>query len=244
MGQRRKIMAITYTGRMNIPNIVCLSSDVSGGKIEGAQPGMVAYFSDSKAWKIILSDLTLGDYQLPVGTIVSLLGASEEHVGQVGGLRAMVTGTVTRPADTTAYSIYDAISNSTSAPTILTFSSASRVANASGTIIDAIAACNNGACTARLELDLYRLTPTPINDNAEGTFLAGDIASYVGTITFNALAKPTTNSTEVRAFPNTSLRIPFSTNASANLFGILRTLDAFTPASATIHYIILKIMQD
>lgn len=65
-------MAISYTGRMNVPNIVCLSSDVADGKIDGAQPGMVIYYSDTSAWKIVNSDFSLADYALPAtfsGTI-------------------------------------------------------------------------------------------------------------------------------------------------------------------------------
>ena len=65
-------MAITYTGRLNIPNVVALSSDVSAGIILGAQPGMVIYYSDTKAWKIVKNDLSLADYVLPFSASVDI----------------------------------------------------------------------------------------------------------------------------------------------------------------------------
>jgi hypothetical protein len=96
-------MAIVIMGRLNIPNIMCLSSDVSGGKIAGAQPGMVIYYTDTSAWKIVKSDLTLGDYTLPVsintGDIsigaVELKNATDDtrtKVGAVSGLASSDNG--------------------------------------------------------------------------------------------------------------------------------------------------------
>jgi hypothetical protein len=92
-------MAIVIMGRLNIPNITCLSSDVSGGKIAGAQPGMVIYYTDTSAWKIVKSDLTLADYAIPAsfsGTIS--LGAADVAVNAaitdgVGNYGSLLTGT-------------------------------------------------------------------------------------------------------------------------------------------------------
>jgi len=91
-------MAIVQTGRLNIPNVVCLSSDVSAGILPGVQPGLVAYFSDTKAWKIVKNDLSLADYVLPFGASagtgdvtgnVTLL-ASTAEIGKLGAGTALI----------------------------------------------------------------------------------------------------------------------------------------------------------
>jgi hypothetical protein len=64
-------MTIAIRGNLNVPNIVCLSSDVVGGEIAGAQPGMVIYYTDTKVWKIVKNDLTLADYVLPANITIA-----------------------------------------------------------------------------------------------------------------------------------------------------------------------------
>jgi hypothetical protein len=65
-------MTIVYNGRLNIPNYCCLTTDVVGGALPGAGPGMIVYVSDSKLTYIVRADLQLVEYSLPVsfsGTI-------------------------------------------------------------------------------------------------------------------------------------------------------------------------------
>lgn len=170
--------------------------------------------------------------------------AGENHVGAVGGHTVRVSGTKTRPDDTNAYAAYDAINESASAGTNWTFTGMARVSGGSGTIVDAILLCSDPALVARLEVDLYKANPTAINDNAEGTQLVGNNADYVGTVTFGAAAKPTTNSTVAKAVPATQIRVPFVCGASADLYGIVRTLDADTPIAQAVYLIIFKVYQD
>ena len=59
-------MTIVYNGRLNVPNYEALSSDVIGGALPGAGPGMVVYFSDLKTWSIVRADGQLVSYALPV----------------------------------------------------------------------------------------------------------------------------------------------------------------------------------
>ena len=49
------------------------------------------------------------------------ISASENFLGKIGGSTLASSATFSRPADTTAYLARDTVSNSTSAPTILTF---------------------------------------------------------------------------------------------------------------------------
>jgi len=60
-------MALTFVGHMNVPNYTALSTDIAASKITGASiVGATVFLTDTAAWKIIKSDLTLIDYVLPV----------------------------------------------------------------------------------------------------------------------------------------------------------------------------------
>jgi hypothetical protein len=60
-------MALVHIGAMNVPNYTALSSDIIGNKISGASVvGDTIFLTDTASWKIILDDLTLGDYVLPI----------------------------------------------------------------------------------------------------------------------------------------------------------------------------------
>ena len=59
-------MALIFIGNLNEPNYIALSTDVADNKIVGASNvGQKVLLTDSGDWKVILSDLTLGDYAMP-----------------------------------------------------------------------------------------------------------------------------------------------------------------------------------
>lgn len=59
-------MALTTLGINRFPTYLALSGDIASNKIAGASiVGGIVYFTDTNAWKIILPDLTLGDFILP-----------------------------------------------------------------------------------------------------------------------------------------------------------------------------------
>jgi len=141
-----------------------------------------------------------------------------------GGFTFVVRVEKTRPADTNAYAANDAIAESASAGTIWTFA-VGRIATGTGTITVARVATDDSAAVVRYELDLYDDTITAINDNAEATRLYANEGKYLGTITFPAIVKPTTNSTKAEAVV-AGLAMPFRCVGSSSIYGILRTLDA------------------
>lgn len=98
-----------------------------------------------------------------------------------------VGASFTRPADTTAYTALDAVSNSTSAGTVLTFTNLARQASGSGYITKARILTNQSTNTARFRLHLFAQTPdaaTVLNDNAAYTQLYANRDKAIGTITF------------------------------------------------------------
>jgi len=69
-------MGLVYVGKMNVPNYTSLSSDIVNNAIGGASIiGATVFLTDTAEWKIVLPDLTLGDYVLPVA--ISLAGNVE-----------------------------------------------------------------------------------------------------------------------------------------------------------------------
>ena len=98
-------MALIYLGKLNVPNYTALSTDVGlDGKIPlASMKGGVVLLTDTAIWKIILDDLTLADYALPISFNGSVdIGAvhldqqltdSVEVVPYVGTKSIAVSGT-------------------------------------------------------------------------------------------------------------------------------------------------------
>lgn len=172
------------------------------------------------------------------GTAIALSGG----LSVVAATVASVVTEKTRPADTTAYAANDAIAESTSAPTSWAFS-IGRVNGGSGQIIAALFATDQATCTARLELDLYSTNVGNYADNVEAAQTYTLFPTYLGTITAPNLAKKTGNSSV--AVAQVGLNIPFKCGAaSTTIYGLMRTLDAFTPASGQKVSVILEVIQN
>lgn len=148
--------------------------------------------------------------------------------------RGLVTVSVevTRPADTTAYAAKDAVDASTSAPAGFVFAGMAGFAGGTGYLVKTVLATDQKTNVARFRLHLFNAAPTYINDNSPYLLLYANLASRVGTIDFDAAAtEDATNSTAAISQKVGNL-LPFvCAAADANLYGILETLDAFTPAS-------------
>lgn len=158
--------------------------------------------------------------------------ASEIHIGEIGGKTIPVRATFTRPGDANAYAPNDAVANSTSAPTALTFTGAARVSGGSGYVVSAEVTHEAASVTPRLRLHLFNASPTAFNDNAALalTYAIVGAASYLGYIDLEAMTS--NGGTDFSKSQNITVRLPFKCNADANLYGLLQTLDAFTPGNA------------
>lgn len=139
--------------------------------------------------------------------------------------------TYTRPADTTAYAALDSVSDSTSAPNVITFTGILRNVIGTGYITKAKLTTSQSTNTARFRLHLWNAAVSAINDNAAWTLLIANVATYQGFIDFGPCGTEGSGSDMARAI-NVSGALPVVGGATANLFGLLETLDAFTPASA------------
>ena len=164
---------------------------------------------------------------------IAPLAAGENHLGETGGKIVRVTGTFTRPADTTAYAANDVVSNSTSSTTLVTLSSAARVNAGTGYIVGCRVATNKKSITPRIRVHVNNASnPTVAADNVQAKTVYADISKRIGSFDLSAMATSadTTNS-DMSAATDWTLRIPFKAAADTALYVWLETLDAFTPAS-------------
>lgn len=172
------------------------------------------------------------------------IAAGEAHTGQVGGHTVISQTEFTRPADTTAYAALDTVCNSTGSPAALIFTGVARVAAGSGYITRGRIMTSQTTCTARFRLHLFTVTPTPIADNSPYTLLYANRANRIGVLDFHGLRTEGAGSTAANQ-QNVTDRLPFvCAAASTTIYGILETLDAFTPANAQTFFIGLGVEQN
>lgn len=134
--------------------------------------------------------------------------------------------TITRPANTTAYTAGDVIGASAAALTFATgMTSAQRVMIAGVDLEYDVAAIPSGFTTCRLHL--YSVTPpSALADNAAWDLPSGDRASYLGYVDISQILDM--GSTLFIQNDNVNKLIQMS--GSASIFGYLMTTGAFTPA--------------
>ena len=154
--------------------------------------------------------------------ITNIFNAGESNPASVRLNLIEVSATVIRPSDTTTYSTKDVVSDSTSAPTILTFSNMARANNGGGNITKASVQANSatGMLGTAFRLYLYSVAPTPINDNAQFPLLWANRSNKVGYIDFSALAIEGTGGDSCYAIA-TDFSLPFKCASDDNsLYGI------------------------
>lgn len=111
------------------------------------------------------------------------------------------------------------------------FTGLARVSGGSGVITRAVITSNVEAWTPRLRLWLFNAAPssaTEQDDNSAFLLDADDKTKLIGYIDFDASA----DAGEVSVTQNLDVRMTFKAVGSANIYGILQTLDAFTNETA------------
>lgn len=147
-------------------------------------------------------------------------------------LSRIVTQSFTRPADTTTYAAGDAVNNSTSAPTILTFADMAREVGRGGVLQSAILTMSSVASLAAdLDLYLFDTTVAMQNDNAAWGPSDAEIKTLVAIVSFYSAIRRT-GSANVQYATGALSQAYACTSASTSLFGMLVARNAYIPASA------------
>jgi len=157
-----------------------------------------------------------------------------------------LTASFNRPANTTAYAIGDCITDSTSSPTALTFSGVAQRNGAPFMIGHATLLYEAAppATIPNIDLLLFNKTsaPTANNDNAAFNPSNADMETCIGIIQFTSGLQTQGSSNMIYYAQPTII-----TKAGASLtdiYGLLRTNTAFTPASAAKFFLSLGIYRD
>ena len=157
------------------------------------------------------------------------------YQGAIGGLLARVSKEFTRPSDTTAYAANDVVSNSTSATTLIVLTGAAHIVGGGGYITGIRLATDKKSITPRIRVHFYNAsTPTVAVDNVAMERLYADESLLVAHYDLAAMTTPadTSNSTLSEIYDAT-MRLPFvCASTDKDLYALLETLDAVTPASA------------
>lgn len=173
--------------------------------------------------------------------IIPALPAGSAVIGATLGKQVTISTDVTRPADTTAYAINDAIANSTSAPTTggFTFSGAARISGGSGIITDLwVASSADPATPLQGEVIIFDQAVTAINDNAAFAVSDAEIKTALAIIPFTLQDMGNNDAGHVQ-----NLSIGFTCVGSADLRFLVRAKNAYAPASAEVFTYRLKITQ-
>ena len=150
-----------------------------------------------------------------------------------------ITTSITRPADTNAYAAGDQVANSTSAPTVLTFTGAARYPGWGGKITKAeVLSSAYVAIAPDLELWVLTATATPNNDNAAfaptDAVAATAIARIPVSIAF--VGAPTAGAGGNQWLESDlGVQYPYQCAAdSQSLYGLLIARNAYVPVSGEI----------
>lgn len=166
------------------------------------------------------------------------------------GSTVIVSGTFTRPNDANAYTAGDAVTDSTAAPTAITFASCAAANGGKGTIYSVSCLDSaNQATKAQLELWLFEgaAAPGADNDNAVFTPTDAELANLVGIFEFgswyvgDATAGAGGNCIAQTLNQNRGFTCG---GATTSLFGLVVVRNAYTPVAQEIFTFRLYIGRD
>ena len=139
---------------------------------------------------------------------------------------------ITRPGDTTAYAVNDAIANSTSSPATggFTLANMAKVSGGSGAITS-VSVCSSAdpATPLQLEVIFFNQAVTAINDNAAFAVSDAEIKTMIDKVGL-ALEDMGNNDWAKQ----NGLWIPYTCVGSADLRFLLRAKNAYAPANAEV----------
>lgn len=156
-----------------------------------------------------------------------------------------ISASFNRPADTNAYTNNDVISNSTSAPSVITFTNCASANGRGGKIIQATLIDEGGTMATPVAIDLFifQTAPTAQNDNAGVNISDADAEKILGVVPFTKDMGLVANLGGART-PDAFSGLAFECDAaSRDLYGILVARQTFSPASAAKIFIRLGIEQ-
>lgn len=191
-----------------------------------------------------VADIVLNGRQIPLKP-----DRDVAHLGQVGGHTDLVQDSFSRPADTTPYSIGDAVVDLTSAPTPLEWE-IGRIRGGTGVIVSALLLMNSAQATKLdAHLWLFSATLVPPVDNGACDLTDAEALTFIGMVDFgvvpDVITNPTVGAGGNCCYLQRALDIAFEcATTSKKIFGFLVAQNTYTPVSAETFTIGLGVLQD
>ncbi len=189
-----------------------------------------------------------GDTTNGIDVDVTRIAAGENHLGFTSSKQKTVSASVTRPSDTTTYAAGDAVTNSTSAPSVMTFDAVARANAGNGVIIGAVLIDSaNQTLKGQFELWLFDTTFTPDNDNSAFTPTDAETETIIGVIPFNSwfVGDATSGAGGNAVCHVQGLSIPFTCGGAVDdIFGLIVVRNAYVPVSAEKFTVRLQVIQN
>jgi hypothetical protein len=151
-------------------------------------------------------------------------------------------GTVTRPANTTAYAFGQLLANSTTAGSVTPSTiAAARGTNVASTILRCRLLKSGTSITNSIfRLHLYNVSPTVTNGDG-GTWLSNQAANYLGSMDVT-IDKVMSDGSVGNGVPSAGSTIAFSpASGTANIFCLIEVRAAYTPISGEVFTPILEV---
>ncbi len=146
-----------------------------------------------------------------------------------------VTVSVPRPSDTNAYVANDAWSSSASAPAAITFSNVFQTSGGTSQLVSMeVIDSANQTTLLQGELWLFDTAPTVINDNAAFTITDAEYKTVVAKIPFSidSAGNSASGASGNAGCFITGIDCLMQGVSSANLTGLIKVINAYTPVSA------------
>lgn len=198
---------------------------------------------------LVVSDVTMPASIAVTGPLTDAQLAARLPLN-VGGHTAAARVSVTRPSDTTQYAVGDAWSDSTSNPTVPSFTAA-RIAGGTGLLTSLTLACSaNQTTKPAITIFVFDTTFTAINDNAAVALSAATAARLVTIFNVGASDWKITNpaagaSGNIVAQVTPVFPAAFQClTGSQSLYVVIRLENTYTPTSGETLTLIFGVQQD
>lgn len=144
---------------------------------------------------------------------------------------------LTRPNDTTAYTLGDAISNSTSAPTTIQFE---RVSGTAGRFVrvSRLTINKTGVSVPSLQLWLFTKNVTATNDNSAFSLTDADNINTAAVINLYTVNTAVNNSFYDSGEISVDIELD---SAETKLYGLIKTMEDFTPEAQEVFRLTLQV---
>lgn len=165
----------------------------------------------------------------------------ETPIGLVGGFNALVSATMTRPADTTQYTSGDLVANNVTAGSVVPLSlSMARVSGLGGMVRRVrLRKTGTSITSALFRVHFYRSSPT-VSNGDNGVWLTNKSADYVGAVDITC-DRAFTDGASGNGVPNVGNELNFTADT---YYALIEARGAYTPASAEAFTVELELLRN